>query len=50
MNLPQPVPVFITYLTAAPAGESIAFRKDAYGRDGEQLARLRGPTFASASR
>jgi L,D-transpeptidase YcbB len=50
VNLPQPVPVYITYLTASPAGESIAFRADAYGRDREQLARLRGPSFAGASR
>ena len=50
VNLPRPVPVYITYLTAAPAGESIAFRADAYGRDREQLAALRGPSFASASR
>ena len=50
VNLPRPVPVYITYLTAAPAGQSIAFRKDAYGRDDAQLARLRGPAFASASR
>lgn len=49
VNLPQPVPVYITYLTAAPSGDSIAFRPDAYGRDREQLARLRGPAFASAS-
>jgi murein L,D-transpeptidase YcbB/YkuD len=27
------VPVFITYLTAAPEGDRIAFRDDAYGRD-----------------
>lgn len=49
VNLPRPVPVYITYLTAAPAGKSIAFRADAYGRDREQLARLRSPAFASAS-
>jgi murein L,D-transpeptidase YcbB/YkuD len=32
--LPAPMPVYLTYLTAAPAGETgIAFREDAYGRD-----------------
>ncbi|HEX8401422.1 MAG TPA: L,D-transpeptidase family protein [Allosphingosinicella sp.] len=34
VDLPTPVPVFITYLTAAPEGETIAFRNDGYGRDG----------------
>ena len=42
VNLPEPVPVYITYLTAAPEGEKIAFRKDVYNRDGAQLARLAG--------
>jgi murein L,D-transpeptidase YcbB/YkuD len=28
------VPVYITYLTAAPEGKTIAFRSDVYGRDG----------------
>lgn len=32
--LQTPVPVYITYLTAAPEGEGIAFREDPYGRDG----------------
>jgi len=32
--LPEPVPVYITYLTAAPEGQRIVFRRDVYGRDG----------------
>ena len=32
--LPEPVPVYITYLTAAPEGERVVFRADVYGRDG----------------
>ena len=36
--LADPVPVYITYLTAAPEGDSIAFREDVYGRDGTRLA------------
>ena len=40
VNMPQPVPVYITYLTAAPAGSGIAFRNDAYNRDAAQLARM----------
>ncbi|HEX8256579.1 MAG TPA: L,D-transpeptidase family protein [Allosphingosinicella sp.] len=41
VDLPAPVPVYITYLTAAPAeGGGIAFQADVYGRDPEWLARL----------
>jgi L,D-transpeptidase YcbB len=46
--LDQPVPVYITYLTAVPDGESIAYYDDAYGRDKAQLAgdSNSGPTTA----
>lgn len=40
VNLPRPVPVYITYLTAAPEGERIVYRSDAYGRDAVQMAAL----------
>ena len=33
VDLPQPVPVFITYLTAAPEGTKIVFHNDVYARD-----------------
>lgn len=33
VELPVPVPIYITYLTAAPEGAAIRFRPDAYGRD-----------------
>lgn len=36
--LPEMVPIYITYLTALPAGDHIAFHDDPYGRDGVQLA------------
>jgi murein L,D-transpeptidase YcbB/YkuD len=36
--LPEMVPIYITYLTAMPQGENIAFQGDIYGRDGVQLA------------
>jgi len=36
--LPEMVPVYITYLTAMPQGDTIAFHGDVYGRDGTQLA------------
>jgi len=36
--LAAPVPVYITYLTAVPDGQSIAYYDDAYGRDAAKLA------------
>jgi murein L,D-transpeptidase YcbB/YkuD len=36
--LAQPVPVYITYLTAMPDGSSVAFYDDAYDRDTPKLA------------
>jgi murein L,D-transpeptidase YcbB/YkuD len=36
--LAQPVPVYITYMTAVPDGRSIAYYDDAYGRDKAKLA------------
>jgi murein L,D-transpeptidase YcbB/YkuD len=33
VDLADPVPVYITYLTAVPNEDGIAFRMDAYGRD-----------------
>jgi murein L,D-transpeptidase YcbB/YkuD len=37
VDLPRPVPVYITYLTAAPAEQGIAFSADAYSRDARAL-------------
>ena len=36
--LTVPVPVYITYLTAMPDGQSIAYYDDVYGRDAPKLA------------
>jgi L,D-transpeptidase YcbB len=49
LNLPEPVPIYITYLTAVPEGREIAFRSDAYGKDGVQFAAL-GAQRARADR
>ncbi|MFN3387977.1 MAG: murein L,D-transpeptidase, partial [Allosphingosinicella sp.] len=38
--LEKPVPVYITYLTAAPTENGIAFREDFYGRDGKAALSL----------
>ncbi len=40
VDLPQPVPVYITYLTAMPEGQTVVYRADVYNRDGAQLAAL----------
>ena len=33
VNLPAPVPIYITYLTAVPSGTSIVYFDDFYGKD-----------------
>ena len=33
VDLPQPVPIYITYLTAVPSGSSIVYFDDFYGKD-----------------
>ena len=43
--LNAPVPVYITYLTAAPQASGIAFRDDVYGRD-----RIASPTRLALGR
>jgi murein L,D-transpeptidase YcbB/YkuD len=40
LNLPEPVPVYITYLTVAPEPQGVALRPDVYSRDPGQLAAL----------
>ncbi len=40
VDLDEPVPVFITYLTASPGPREIVFQRDVYGRDAAALARL----------
>lgn len=48
VDLPKPVPVFLTYLTAMPSGDGVAYLPDVYHRDQAALAALDGGrTFAS---
>ena len=42
VSLPEPVPVYNTYLTVAPEGERLAFRSDPYRRDQAALAMAGG--------
>jgi len=41
-DLPQPIPVYITYLTAEANSRGVTFRKDRYDRDAGVLARYFG--------
>lgn len=43
VDLPAPVPVYMTYLTAELSGDGIAFRADPYNRDAPLLARVKLP-------
>jgi len=40
VNLPSPVPIFITYLTAVPSGTSIVYFDDFYGKDRSEARRM----------
>jgi murein L,D-transpeptidase YcbB/YkuD len=40
VDLPEAVPVYITYLTMVPSGSELATYPDVYGRDRQQLASL----------
>jgi murein L,D-transpeptidase YcbB/YkuD len=43
VDLREPVPVYILYLTAAPAPEGVSLRKDFYRRDAALIARIDKP-------
>jgi len=45
VNLPAPVPVYLTYLTAVPSGTSIVYFDDFYGKDRIQPGRPRRGFF-----
>jgi murein L,D-transpeptidase YcbB/YkuD len=40
VDLKEPIPVYITYMTAGLSGSQLAFRSDAYGRDRALLAKF----------
>lgn len=41
VDLPEPIPIYMTYLTAAPTRSGIEFRADPYNRDEKLLARVK---------
>jgi len=50
IELPRPVPVFMTYLTVAPGGEGgVIFRPDPYGFDGLAMPQMFGGSSRIAS-
>lgn len=46
--LPEPVPVYLTYLTAVPSGAEVVFYQDIYGRDAQRLAQMGGGSSVAA--
>jgi len=49
VDVPDPVPVYITYFTAAPTRDGVVFRPDRYNRDEKLLARVKLDGVATAS-
>jgi murein L,D-transpeptidase YcbB/YkuD len=47
VDLPKPVPVYITYFTVMPEGTELATFPDVYGRDRDQLAQAGGQAVAA---
>ena len=44
VDLPEPIPVYIVYMTVAPEPQGVAHRQDVYNRDPVQFANLFGET------
>jgi L,D-transpeptidase YcbB len=49
VDLPQPVPVYMTYLTVEPSADGVQFLEDHYGRDAHLMERY-GPQLIAAVR
>ncbi|HVM22947.1 MAG TPA: L,D-transpeptidase family protein, partial [Sphingomicrobium sp.] len=50
VNLPQPVPVYMTYLTVQPTADGVRFITDHYGRDGHLMERFGSQILAAVGR
>ena len=50
VNLPQPVPVYMTYLTVQPTTEGVRFLADHYGRDAHLMERFGSRMVAAVQR
>ena len=49
VNLPRPVPVYLTYLTVEPSNNGVVFRPDPYGWDALAMPQMFGPQARMAS-
>jgi murein L,D-transpeptidase YcbB/YkuD len=47
VNLPQPVPVYMTYLTVLPTAGGVQFLQDHYGRDAKLMDRFESQLLAA---
>jgi murein L,D-transpeptidase YcbB/YkuD len=47
VDLPQPVPVYMTYLTVQPTADGVQFLEDHYGRDGHLMERFSSQLMAA---
>ena len=47
VDLPQPIPVYMTYLTVQPTADGVQFMEDHYGRDAHLMERY-GPQLLAA--
>ena len=47
VDLPQPIPVYMTYLTVQPTADGVLFMEDHYGRDAHLMERY-GPQLLAA--
>ena len=50
VNLPAPVPVYMTYLTVQPTTSGVAFLADPYGRDAALMEKFRSRMVAAVQR
>jgi murein L,D-transpeptidase YcbB/YkuD len=50
VNLPQQIPVYMTYLTVQPTASGMVFLPDPYGRDAALMERFRSRMVAAAQR
>jgi murein L,D-transpeptidase YcbB/YkuD len=49
IDLPRPVPIYLTYLTVSPRGNGVVFRPDPYGFDAQAMPQMFGPPARVAS-
>jgi murein L,D-transpeptidase YcbB/YkuD len=49
IDLPRPVPIYMTYLTVAPSANGVLFRADPYGFDAQAMPQMFGPQTKVAS-